>query len=215
MPCTMHTSMPSLLSAISLRRKHVLQLPLSSLMMTMPAVGKGDAHIGQPIRAQIVPGVPAMRAHRALDAPERVRAPSPPSSPTSPPQPSSSPHLYLAPRHAQLLVDALSPSSPSKVRRQYRRRYGIIPSRLVSLSLRQLARKHRHDAGKPPPSLLCPFATQRRRTMDDLHGYPQLPRAAINRRLPLLISSHHPALLPSLLLLDHLAHHLVAGAAPI
>jgi hypothetical protein len=51
--------------------------------------------------------------------------------------------------------------------------------------------------------------------MLDLHGHPQLPFAAINRALPRLHSSHHLTLLPSLLLLNQIPRHIIAGAAPI
>jgi hypothetical protein len=65
------------------------------------------------------------------------------------------------------------------------------------------------------PSLPCPFTHRRRRAMLDLHGHPPLTHPAINGPLPRLISSHSPLLLPSLLLLDQLISHILAGVAPI
>jgi hypothetical protein len=215
MSCTMPPYMPSLFSAPSFHFNRVQQHLLVTLIITMPSPGTREAAIGQQCTRPVHLVLPGVRAHRALDGPERQQAPSPPSSPTPLPLHRASPPLQLARRHARMHAEALSPSSLSKDRRQYRRRTGIIPSRPLLLSLRQLARKHRHDAGKPTPSSPCLFAHQRRRTMIDLHGHPQHPSAAINRALLLLISPHHLTLLSSLLLLDHLPSHIIAGATPI
>jgi hypothetical protein len=215
MLCTMPPSMPSLFSAPSFHFNRVQQHLLATLIITMPSPGTREAGIGQQCTRPGHPVLPGVRAHRALDVPERQQDPSPPSSPMPLPLDRASPPLQLARRHARMHAETLSPSSPSKLCRRYSRRPCIIPSRPVSLSPRQLAREHRHDASYLVPSLPCLFAQQRRRAMIDLHGHPQHPFAAINRALLLLISPHHLTLLSSLLLLDHLPSHIIAGAAPI
>jgi hypothetical protein len=93
----------------------VLEHLPSSLSRTMPAPGTGEAGIGQPRTRPERPGVPAMRAHHALNAPEHQLAPSPPSFPTSLPLHSESPRQRLAPRHARAPARALSPPPASKV----------------------------------------------------------------------------------------------------
>jgi hypothetical protein len=112
-------------------------------------------------------------------------------------------------------TEAPSPSSSSTFRRQYRGSHCTLPIDPFTLSLRQLAVEHRHDAAYTTPSSPCPFKPQTGRTMDDLSRHPQHLLPSINRALPRLNPSHHPVLLPSLLLLDSLASSIIAGVAPI
>ncbi|KAK1605806.1 hypothetical protein QYE76_029479 [Lolium multiflorum] len=156
-----------------------------------------------------------MRAHRVLDVPERQPDPSPPSSPTSPLlHRVTTPH-QLASRHAQAPARAPSPSSSSIFRRQYRDRFDIISSYPVTLLPRQRDVEHRHDAGHRVPSSPCPFKHQNGRAISNPSAPPQLTSPAINRPLPRLHYSHHPAPLSSLLLLDQLPSHISTGAVPI
>jgi hypothetical protein len=200
MSCTMPLSMPFLLSALSFHFKLVQQPPLSSLIMTMPAIGTGEAHIGQPRTRPERQGLPARARARRTDAPEREQALSPQSSPPPRPLHTASPRHRLAPGQAQSSARALSPPPASKVSAgpvADAASSRAIPSPFLCASTpSSIAMK---PASSSRPRL--PLCGPERHRHERHRAPPQHPLAAINRGLPLSNSSHHSLLLSSLILL--------------
>jgi hypothetical protein len=115
MLCPLHTSMPSPISDPLSPFYPVPEHLLATLNQPMPTPGTREAGIGQPRTCPEHPRHASMRAHRALDAPERQHASSPPSFPTPLPLRTASPCQRLRSRHAQSPALALLPPPAHKV----------------------------------------------------------------------------------------------------
>jgi hypothetical protein len=87
----------------------------TTLHQPRPSPGTREAGIGQPRTCPERPGHASLRAHRALDAPERQHAPPHPSFPAPPSLHRASPRQRLQARHAQAPACALSPPPAHKV----------------------------------------------------------------------------------------------------
>jgi hypothetical protein len=161
MPLHRATHHPTLSSHLH----HVLETPLSPLMMTMPSLGQGEAGIGQ---HRTHPGRPVMPA-RAHSRHGRARARARPIASVLPLTSASAHSITTTPATRQTCPLSLPCPVVVTLIDDFRRTSGrrrSLPSHSVHLFLHHQALDDRHDARNPTPSSRCPFVAQRAVAMD-------------------------------------------------